>query len=81
MDQEYDAVILDQGVAPDNTLFDALKDRARNGGKLDLDALAEGRPQPEGANGDFMLHRIGDALMSRDAHAAIYEARRLCQTI
>ncbi len=74
-----DAVVLEQGVVADNELFDTLAANARNGGILDLDALAEGRRQPDAttAPGNYDLYRIGDALMSRDVHAAMYEARRL----
>ena len=75
---EFDAVIVDQGVAPDTTLHDALAPGAANKGRLDLDAMADGRPQPSCQGDGYILYRIGDALMSRDVHAALYEARRLC---
>ena len=81
-EQEFDAVIIDQGVAPDNDLFDALAPGAANGGRLDLNALADGRPQPQSPDeGQPVLYRIGDALMSRDVHSALYEARRLCRNL
>ena len=58
---------------------EALAPTAQNRGRLDLDALADGRPQPVGpGDGGYVLYRIGDALMSRDVHATLYEARRLC---
>lgn len=76
----FDGVVLDQGVAPDMTLPEALAPHSANRGRLDLDALADGRPQPMPASGAGpVLFRIGDALMSRDVHAALYEARRLCR--
>ena len=77
------AVVLDQGVDSDPVLFDDLAPTSRNSGELDLDALADVRPQPNcnGASGGFDLYRIGDALMSRNVHAALLDARRLCMTI
>ncbi len=78
-----DAVVLDQGVAADSSLFEGLVPDARNDGEVDLDALADGVPQPgqDGPAGGYDLFRIGDALMSRNVHAAILEARRLCMAI
>lgn len=78
-----DSVVVDQGVAPDPKLFDSLAPASRNKGDIDLDALADFVPQPNGdhAAGDYALYRIGDALMSRNVHAAIFEARRLCMTV
>lgn len=83
LDVVCDSVVVDQGVAPDPTLFDALAPASRNRGDIDLDALADFQPQPgsDQAPGDYVLLRIGDALMSRNAHAAILDARRLCMTI
>ncbi len=78
---EVDAVIVDQGVEGDKSLLDALAGRARNAGRLDLDALAESRPQPECQDGDYLLFEIGDAYQSRNVHAALYDARRLCQIL
>ena len=52
-----------------------------NLGEVDYDALVENRSQalatnPEGA---FQLFRIGDAVASRNIHAAIYDALRLAK--
>ena len=40
-----------------------------------------GRPQEVETNPDgrFRLYRIGDAVASRNIHAAIYDAARLCK--
>jgi hypothetical protein len=56
---------------------------SRNGGEVDYRALEEGRAQavvrhPEAA---FTLYRIGDAVASRNIHAAIYDALRLVKDI
>ena len=62
-----------------NRVFSA--GRARNAGRIDLDALAEMRAQPECQDGDYLLFEIGDASVSRNLHAAIYDARRLCRVL
>jgi hypothetical protein len=40
------------------------------------DAEAEAPPA-----GSFLLHRIGDAVSSRDIYSSIYEAYRLCSKL
>lgn len=77
---ETDLVVIEHGVVPESGLFDDLVPLSANGGVLDVDALVELRPQPA-ADGGFRLYRIGDALAGRDIHAAIYDARRLCQVL
>lgn len=72
-----DQVIVEMGTLPMNDLFDDLRNEARNKGVTDLQALVDGRPQP-GEGAGFELHRIGDALASRNIPAAIHDALRLC---
>ncbi len=72
-----DQVIVEIGSIPMNDLFDELRPHARNNGVTDLHALVDCQAQPADGNG-FELHRIGDALASRNIHAAIYDALRLC---
>ena len=58
------------------------QDRSSNDGVTDPRALIEGRPQSAGAaSTGFELHRIGDAVASRNVHASIYEAFRLCMAL
>ena len=76
-----DQVVVEHGTLPSAELFSELRPHARNGGELDIDALIAGRPQeaaPDG-NGAFMLFRVGDAVASRNIHAAIYDSLRLCK--
>lgn len=74
---EVDYVVVDQGVKRDPTLFDSLRDGARNAGRIDLDAFINVSEQPETQPGDYLLFEIGDASMARNIHAAIFDARRL----
>ena len=48
---------------------------------VDEGALLQGRPQPAADGGGFQLFRIGDAVSSRNVHAAILDAFRLCRVL
>ena len=76
-----DQVVVEHGTLPAAEVFHALAPLARNGGTLDLEALIAGRAQEVDTNpeGGFMLFRVGDAVASRNIHAAIYDSLRLCK--
>ncbi len=76
-----DQVVVEHGTLPAAEVFHALAPLARNGGTLDLEALIAGRAQEIDTNpeGGFMLFRVGDAVASRNIHAAIYDSLRLCK--
>jgi dimethylglycine catabolism A len=81
---ETDHVVVELGVLPVCDVYDGLKPASVNDGELDLDRFAKGIPQAWSAVGPdrrFELYRIGDAHASRDIHASIYEAFRLCRLI
>ncbi|MCY4576181.1 MAG: hypothetical protein OXC55_06260 [Chloroflexi bacterium] len=69
------------GTPPAAELFHTLSPKARNEGELDIAALIAGRPQEIITNedGEYMLFRVGDAVASRNIHAAIYDSLRLCK--
>ncbi|HTX07329.1 MAG TPA: NADH:flavin oxidoreductase [Solirubrobacteraceae bacterium] len=73
-------VVVDYGSAPNDEIYHELKPASTNLGEADLVALVAGRPQQTVRNeaGTFMLFRIGDAVASRNIHAAVYDALRLC---
>jgi 2,4-dienoyl-CoA reductase-like NADH-dependent reductase (Old Yellow Enzyme family) len=73
-----DQVIVENATLPLADLYFDLKPRSANSGRVDYDALLAGEPQPAGGMG-FRLYRIGDAVASRNIHAAIYDAIRLCK--
>jgi hypothetical protein len=64
-------------------VFEALKPASVNLGAVDYEALVAGRPQLGVRNdtGLFRLFRIGDAVSSRNIHAAIYDALRLAKDL
>ncbi|MGR3451083.1 MAG: oxidoreductase [Paracoccus sp. (in: a-proteobacteria)] len=76
-DRVIDQVVVEMGTIPMNDLFDDLRQASGNDGVTDIHALRDLKPQPRPRKG-FELHRIGDALSSRNIHAAIYDALRLC---
>ena len=78
-----DQVVVEHGTLPAEELFHELAPLARNEGELDLEALIAGRPQAVASNPDgaFMLFRVGDAVASRNIHAAIYDSLRLCKEL
>lgn len=78
-----DTVVIEHGTTPDTGLYESLVPRSINGGETDFTDLIALRPQSVASNpnGDFVLHRIGDAVASRNIHAAILHAYRLCNAI
>ena len=78
-----DQVVVEHGTLPLDELYFALKEQSINRGEVDYRALIAGRPQSLVSNpeGRFRLFRIGDAVASRNIHAAIYDALRLCKDL
>jgi 2,4-dienoyl-CoA reductase-like NADH-dependent reductase (Old Yellow Enzyme family) len=76
-----DHVVVEHGTLPADELYHGLKDGSRNRGEVDQEALLAGRPQTLATNaqGTYQLFRVGDAVASRNIHAAIYDALRLCK--
>ena len=76
-----DQVVVEHGTLPCDALFHALAPQSGNRGRTDLDALARGAPQPLGTPGAFALFRVGDAVTSRNIHAALYDSLRICKDL
>src|SRR5262249_15025920 len=78
-----DQVVVEHGTLPLDEIYFALKPDSTNHGEGGYPApLAH--PPPEGnrhPDGRYSLVRIGDAVSSRNIHAAIYDALRLCITL
>ena len=77
-ERSVDQIVVEHGTAPLDELYFELKPAAKNHGEIDYTALVDGGDilpvrQPAGA---FFLYRIGDAVASRNIHAAIYDAMR-----
>lgn len=72
-------VVVEHGTAPNDDLYRTLKPASRNRGAVDYERLVKGGPifPDRNPNGRFTLFRIGDAVASRNIHAAIYDGIRL----
>ncbi len=80
MERLVDQVVLEHGTLPADGLYQELRGAAANDGVTDIDALLAGQPQPRTIRPDaaFELHRIGDAVASRNIQTAVLDALRLC---
>ncbi|HXA70875.1 MAG TPA: NADH:flavin oxidoreductase [Stellaceae bacterium] len=78
-----DQVVVEHGTLPLDELYFALKPGSRNLGEIDHGALIANRPQDLVRNPDsgYALYRIGDAVASRNIHAAVYDALRLAKDL
>ncbi|MCU0830495.1 MAG: NADH:flavin oxidoreductase [Rhizobiaceae bacterium] len=76
--RNVDQVVVEHGTLPNADLYFALKPLSRNLGAVAHDALADGGELMPVRNpgGAFLLARIGDAVASRNIHAAIYDGLR-----
>ena len=81
--REAQQIVVEHGTLPNDELYFSLKEHSLNLGITDYDALAENRPQTAVSNhrGKFQLFRVGDAVASRNIHAAIYDSLRICKDI
>ena len=82
-ERRVDQVVVNHGTRPLDDLYLALKPLSRNLGEVDYAALVAGHPQAVDRNpaGRFRLWRIGDAVESRNIHAAILDAFRLARVL
>lgn len=80
---EVDKVVGEHGTLPNDDLYLELKPHSVNLGEVDLDAMAnfESPLIETNANGKFQLFRVGDAWTSRNMHAAMFDAMRLCKDL
>jgi len=78
-----DQVVVEHGTLPLDELYHALRPGSVNLGAVDHAALLAGLPQtlvrnPDGA---YRLFRIGDAVASRNVHAAVFDGLRYAKDI
>ncbi|MCI1036982.1 NADH:flavin oxidoreductase [Pseudomonas putida] len=78
-----DQVVVNHGTRPLDELYFELKPLASNEGAVEYMDLIVGKAQTVVSNpeGRFQLFRIGDAVASRNTHAAIYDALRLVKDL
>ena len=75
----YDQIFLNYGVKPLDELYFNLVSFSKNAGEVNYTKFIKGEAQNiiKNKNNKFNLYRIGDAVSSRNIHAAIYDALRL----
>jgi 2,4-dienoyl-CoA reductase-like NADH-dependent reductase (Old Yellow Enzyme family) len=83
MERVVEQVVVENGTLPVADLYFELQPESLNLGEVDIPALIAGQPQASVNNpaGLYQLFRLGDAVASRNIHAAIYDARRLCKDL
>ncbi len=83
VERVVDHVVVEHGTLPHDDLYHELVPASTNRGEVDHDALLAGRPQDvvTDPDGRFALFRVGDAVASRNIHAAVYDSLRLCTTV
>ena len=78
-----DQVVIENGVIPNDALYQMLKPKSVNQGQTDLHALYAAQPQPALSqplgDGRYLLFRVGDCISMHNIHASIYDALRLCK--
>lgn len=81
--RRVDQIVVEHGTLPADELYWALRPHSVNLGEVDYEALVDGQPQEAAPNpeGKFRLLRIGDAVHSRNIHAAIYDGLRFAKDI
>lgn len=81
--RSFDQIVVNHGVVPLDDVYFELRSASKNLGAVSYDEMIEGVPQSVIRNpeGGFRLFRIGDAVATRNIHAAIYDALRLVKDI
>ena len=78
--RDFDQIVVNQGTLPLDDLYFGLKPLSRNLGDIEQSALVSGSGAlfpVRNPGAAFELYRIGDAVSSRNIHAAIYDALRM----
>ncbi|WP_210163147.1 FAD-dependent oxidoreductase [Salinarimonas rosea] len=80
---EADRLVVENGTVPLDEIYRALLPHASNAGVLGLDRIGEDRFDfpVENPSGRFVLARIGDAVASRNMHAAMLEGMRVAMSL
>ena len=81
--RRVDQIVVNHGTRPLDELYFELQPLATNEGAVEYMDLIAGNAQNVVTNpqGRFQLFRIGDAVSSRNTHAAIYDALRLVKDL
>lgn len=77
-ERRVDQIVVEHGTLPLDELYFELRPLSKNGGAIDYERLIHGGEifPDKNPDGRFLLLRIGDAVQSRNIHAAIYDGIR-----
>ena len=81
VEKRADQIVVEHGTLPLEDLYFALKPLSSNGGVVDYKAFVAGTAQPAPAGQGFRLYRIGDAVASRNIHAAVFDGMRIAKDL
>lgn len=82
-ERAVDQVVIEHGTLPADELYHALVPHSVNLGEIDYVALLAGRAQDivRNPDGRFRLFRVGDAIASRNIHAAVFDGLRFAKDL
>lgn len=83
-ERRVDQVIFEAGTQPEDALYWELKPQSVNKGQTNYTELLAGRSQIRGGNSaakELYMFRVGDAVSSRNVHAAMLDSLRLCKDL
>ena len=80
---ETSQVVIEHGTIPVDELYFELKNNSYNLGGIDYNSLIKDNfnEKIENSKGSYYLYRVGDAVSSRNIHAAIYDSLRICKNL
>ena len=80
---ETSQVVIEHGTIPVDELYFELKNNSYNLGSVDYNSLIKDNfnEKIENSKGSYYLYRVGDAVSSRNIHAAIYDSLRICKNL
>ena len=80
IERVVDHMVVEHGTLPFDDVYQGLRAASANNGTVDLDALMNDNEQPVSTDG-YQLFCVGDAVSSRNIHAAIFDSLRLCKDL
>jgi 2,4-dienoyl-CoA reductase-like NADH-dependent reductase (Old Yellow Enzyme family) len=78
---EASQIVVEHGTMPADDIYHDLRGSSGNDGVTDIAFMLGSAEAAAPMPGSFILHRIGDAISSRDLYSAIYDAYRLCSKL
>jgi 2,4-dienoyl-CoA reductase-like NADH-dependent reductase (Old Yellow Enzyme family)/thioredoxin reductase len=82
-EREVAVVVIEDGVIPRDELYREMRPISSNLGQTDPTRLLDNRPQDQVLNPDgrFQLFLVGDAVASRNIHAALFDSLRIMKDL